>query len=140
MFYVNYEVYFVHYYLKTQFKSFLPPFITSCCASVSHIFTCCTKISCKWWDDQCVLVLRGKEPASPDICLFVPQGSSSDSEGEVSSKSFLKKKPEAPSEATKFLKSAKGSGVRGHLIRLQQEKQKIWWERHNTCTVTWAKI
>uniref|UniRef100_A0AAX7UUL9 Eukaryotic translation initiation factor 3 subunit C n=1 Tax=Astatotilapia calliptera TaxID=8154 RepID=A0AAX7UUL9_ASTCA len=37
-------------------------------------------------------------------------GSSSDSEGEVSSKSFLKKKPEAPSEATKFLKSAKGSG------------------------------
>lgn len=37
-------------------------------------------------------------------------GSSSDSEGEVSSKSFLKKKPEAPSEATKFLKTAKGSG------------------------------
>ncbi|CAI5659017.1 unnamed protein product [Oreochromis niloticus] len=37
-------------------------------------------------------------------------GSSSDSEGEVSSKSFLKKKPEVPSEATKFLKTAKGSG------------------------------
>lgn len=37
-------------------------------------------------------------------------GSCSDSEGEVSSKSFLKKKPEAPSEATKFLKTAKGSG------------------------------
>uniref|UniRef100_A0A669C1S9 Eukaryotic translation initiation factor 3 subunit C n=1 Tax=Oreochromis niloticus TaxID=8128 RepID=A0A669C1S9_ORENI len=50
-----------------------------------------------------------KEPASSDICLFVPQGSSSDSEGEVSSKSFLKKKPEAPSEATKFLKTDESS-------------------------------
>eukprot|EP00064_Thunnus_orientalis_P015771 superscaffoldBa00002989_g15830 len=42
-------------------------------------------------------------------------GSSSDSDGEggddgVSAKSFLKKKPEASSEASKFLKSAKGSG------------------------------
>uniref|UniRef100_A0A3P8U8I9 Eukaryotic translation initiation factor 3 subunit C N-terminal domain-containing protein n=1 Tax=Amphiprion percula TaxID=161767 RepID=A0A3P8U8I9_AMPPE len=42
-------------------------------------------------------------------------GSSSDSDGEggdegVSSKSFLKKKPEAASEASKLLKSAKGSG------------------------------
>lgn len=41
--------------------------------------------------------------------------SSSDSEGEagddgVSAKAFLKKKPEAPPEASKFLKSAKGSG------------------------------
>uniref|UniRef100_A0A669EGU9 Eukaryotic translation initiation factor 3 subunit C n=1 Tax=Oreochromis niloticus TaxID=8128 RepID=A0A669EGU9_ORENI len=53
--------------------------------------------------------VKGKEPASSDICLFVPQGSSSDSEGEVSSKSFLKKKPEAPSEATKFLKTDESS-------------------------------
>lgn len=50
--------------------------------------------------------------------MFVPLGSSSDSDGEagdegVSAKSFLKKKPEASSEASKFLKSAKGSGVRG---------------------------
>lgn len=50
--------------------------------------------------------------------FFVLQGSSSDSDGEggedgVSAKSFLKKKPEASSEASKFLKSAKGSGVRG---------------------------
>ncbi|XP_057681475.1 eukaryotic translation initiation factor 3 subunit C isoform X2 [Corythoichthys intestinalis] len=40
-------------------------------------------------------------------------GSSSDSDGDddgVSAKSFLKKKPEAAPEASKFLKSAKGSG------------------------------
>lgn len=51
------------------------------------------------------------------ILLFVIPGSSSDSEDEgkdeaLSAKSFLKKKPEPASEASKFLKSAKGSGVR----------------------------
>uniref|UniRef100_A0AAQ6AP25 Eukaryotic translation initiation factor 3 subunit C n=1 Tax=Amphiprion ocellaris TaxID=80972 RepID=A0AAQ6AP25_AMPOC len=48
------------------------------------------------------------------ILIFVPQGSSSDSDGDggdegVSSKSFLKKKPEAASEASKFLKSDESS-------------------------------
>ena len=50
--------------------------------------------------------------------FLVLQGSSSDSEGEegedgVSAKAFLKKKPEASADASKFLKTAKGSGVRG---------------------------
>lgn len=37
MFYVNYEVYFVHYYLKTQFKSFFAPFhYFILCFSQSH--------------------------------------------------------------------------------------------------------
>lgn len=47
------------------------------------------------------------------------QGSSSESDGEggedgVTAKAFLKKKPEVAPEASKFLKPAKGSGVRGH--------------------------
>lgn len=57
-------------------------------------------------------------PSLKYILIFVPQGSSSDSDAEegedgVSAKSFLKKKPEPSLEASKFLKSAKGSGVRG---------------------------
>lgn len=52
------------------------------------------------------------------ILVFVSKGSSSESDDEedgegVSAKAFLKKKPEAAPEASKFLKSAKGSGVRG---------------------------
>lgn len=47
--------------------------------------------------------------------LIPPQGSS-DSDGEadegVTAKSFLKKKPEPAPDASKFLKSAKGSGVK----------------------------
>lgn len=64
------------------------------------------------------------------IYLFI-QGSSSDSEEEdgedgVSVKAFLKKKPEVAPEASKFLKSAKGSGVRGpETIReLQRENDE----------------
>lgn len=50
----------------------------------------------------------------------VPQGASSESDDEtgddgVSAKAFLKKKPEGVSEASKFLKSAKESGVRNQL-------------------------
>uniref|UniRef100_A0A3Q2PHR2 Eukaryotic translation initiation factor 3 subunit C n=1 Tax=Fundulus heteroclitus TaxID=8078 RepID=A0A3Q2PHR2_FUNHE len=54
-------------------------------------------------------------------------GSSSESEDdggeEVSAKSFLKKKPEGPSEASKFLKGAKGSGVRGLKLLWDQVDQ-----------------
>lgn len=56
------------------------------------------------------------------ICcaISVRQGASSESDDEtgddgVSAKAFLKKKPEGVSEASKFLKSAKGSGVRNQL-------------------------
>lgn len=56
-----------------------------------------------------------RSPQKP-CAISAPQGSSSESEDdggeEVSAKSFLKKKPEGASEASKFLKTAKGSGVR----------------------------
>uniref|UniRef100_A0A3Q0S960 Eukaryotic translation initiation factor 3 subunit C n=1 Tax=Amphilophus citrinellus TaxID=61819 RepID=A0A3Q0S960_AMPCI len=59
-------------------------------------------------------IVAYKEQASSliFILIFVPQGASSESEGEadgVSAKSFLKKKPEAPSEASKFLKTSSSS-------------------------------
>lgn len=45
----------------------------------------------------------------------------------MSAKSFLKKKPEAPAEASKFLKSAKGSGVRGQqaIIRMNLRENNV---------------
>lgn len=140
MFYVNYEVYFVHYYLKTQFKSFFCPL--SLLHSVLQSVTFSRAVQRLAANDEMINVCWcwGERSQHRLICLFGPQGSSSDSEGEVSSKSFLKKKPEAPSEATDRSQTAKESEVRGHLTKLQQEKRKIWWERHNTCTVTWAKI
>lgn len=66
---------------------------------------------CKYW--------RQDRSEHIVIILIFVQGSSSDSDDEgkdegLSAKSFLKKKPEPSSEASKFLKSAKGSGVRRH--------------------------
>lgn len=61
------------------------------------------------------------------IPFFALQGSSSDSEGEAGeegAKSFLKKKPEVTPDASKFLKGAKGSGVRGH-IRMYYKKPAV---------------
>lgn len=46
------------------------------------------------------------------FCYSGSSESDSDGEEEVTAKAFLKKKPEALPDASKFLKSAKGSGVR----------------------------
>uniref|UniRef100_A0A671YHB5 Eukaryotic translation initiation factor 3 subunit C n=1 Tax=Sparus aurata TaxID=8175 RepID=A0A671YHB5_SPAAU len=62
-----------------------------------------------------------------EIAAYKEVSSSSDSEGEegedgVSAKAFLKKKPDASADASKFLKTAKGSGVRGQHV----EKPKMF--------------